>query len=89
MINPEILVTFKVRIALRRNPGLPAGVWISVFHLEFQNTQHLAPGHMRDARRDRGHDGNVSFLARYDCPQLGGVRDGCVARKARKTRFAA
>ena len=41
---------------------------ISPFHLEPEDAKGLANLHLRDARRDWAHDGNVSFRAGYDHP---------------------
>ena len=44
-----------------RNSHLGARVCISVSDLEHQDTKDLGLRRLRDARRDRSHDGNVPF----------------------------
>ena len=61
-----------------RNIYLPLGNHISVFYLEQQDEKDLADLRVRNARRDRSYDGNVSFRARHDRSQPGRVRDGFV-----------
>src|SRR5262249_29499752 len=55
---------------------LSVGNRISILHLEQQDEKDLVDRHLCNARRDWHHHGDVSVLARHDCPQRGGVRSG-------------
>jgi hypothetical protein len=71
------------------NIDLRVGIWIRVFYLEPQDTKDLADLHLRDARWDRAHDGNVSVRAHHDRPQRGGVRPWSHRRTSRTNQSAA
>ena len=68
----------EIPVSTGGNSYLPAGIWISVFYLEHQDTKDLAPRRVRDARRYRSSHGNVPFFARHDRSQPGRVPDGFV-----------
>ncbi len=67
VIDPEILVRWKYLFPVDGNIYLPAGNRISIFYLEQQDTKDLADLHLRDARRDRPHHGDVSLRVHHDC----------------------
>ena len=56
----------EVPVPSRGNLYLFIGDRLSIFYLEQQDTEDLADLHLRDARRDRPCDGNVSLRAHHD-----------------------
>src|SRR6516162_8560846 len=65
------------------NPCLPAGVWISVFHLEQEDSKDLALRRMRNAHRHWPNDGNASLFPCHDRPQCGRLRARAVSRRGK------
>ena len=79
----------EVPVPCRGNIYLCVGNWLSISHLEQQDTKGLADLYLCSARRDWARDGNLSFRAHHDRSQRGGVRSGCYPRGARKDQSAA
>ena len=64
----------EISVPGRRNVYLGIGNWVPRFYLGQQDTKDLADLHLRAARRNWSHNGDVSLRAGHDHSQRRSVR---------------